>query len=150
MEEGGYGFPVGEAGLIGDLAGVEGPVGTQQVRRRSAPVWSSQARAWDGSTDHGRKRKGSRATSAAVPMRPLKGGVGPEVQGPWAGSPQHLPSPSEIQSSGVGIMKLLTSLSPQILLISDYFYAFLRREYYLTHGLYLTTKDGTEAMLVLK
>uniref|UniRef100_A0AC11BN42 Phosphatidylinositol glycan anchor biosynthesis class U n=1 Tax=Ovis aries TaxID=9940 RepID=A0AC11BN42_SHEEP len=38
----------------------------------------------------------------------------------------------------------------QILLISDYFYAFLRREYYLTHGLYLTTKDGTEAMLVLK
>lgn len=43
------------------------------------------------------------------------------------------------------------SLSPcQILLISDYFYAFLRREYYLTHGLYLTAKDGTEAMLVLK
>lgn len=43
-------------------------------------------------------------------------------------------------------------LSPylQILLISDYFYAFLRREYYLTHGLYLTAKDGTEAMLVLK
>ncbi|XP_067410564.1 phosphatidylinositol glycan anchor biosynthesis class U protein isoform X1 [Emydura macquarii macquarii] len=38
----------------------------------------------------------------------------------------------------------------QILLISDYFYAFLRREYYLTHGLYLTRKDGTEAMLVLK
>ncbi|XP_048956508.1 phosphatidylinositol glycan anchor biosynthesis class U protein isoform X4 [Canis lupus baileyi] len=38
----------------------------------------------------------------------------------------------------------------QILLISDYFYAFLRREYYLTHGLYLTAKDGTEAMLVLK
>lgn len=43
------------------------------------------------------------------------------------------------------------SLFPcQILLISDYFYAFLRREYYLTHGLYLTAKDGTEAMLVLK
>uniref|UniRef100_A0A452GMJ1 Uncharacterized protein n=1 Tax=Gopherus agassizii TaxID=38772 RepID=A0A452GMJ1_9SAUR len=38
----------------------------------------------------------------------------------------------------------------QILLISDYFYAFLRREYYLTHGLYLRRKDGTEAMLVLK
>ncbi|XP_071429216.1 phosphatidylinositol glycan anchor biosynthesis class U protein isoform X2 [Pithys albifrons albifrons] len=38
----------------------------------------------------------------------------------------------------------------QILLISDYFYAFLRREYYLTHGLYLTRQDGTEAMLVLK
>lgn len=55
------------------------------------------------------------------------------------------------QGSGADIIKLLTtSLSPQILLISDYFYAFLRREYYLTHGLYLTTKDGTEAMLVLK
>ncbi|XP_048818953.1 phosphatidylinositol glycan anchor biosynthesis class U protein isoform X2 [Lagopus muta] len=38
----------------------------------------------------------------------------------------------------------------QILLISDYFYAFLRREYYLTHGLHLTRQDGTEAMLVLK
>ncbi|XP_074867697.1 GPI-anchor transamidase component PIGU [Carettochelys insculpta] len=38
----------------------------------------------------------------------------------------------------------------QILLISDYFYAFLRRQYYLTHGLHLTRKDGTEAMLVLK
>ncbi|XP_068768467.1 phosphatidylinositol glycan anchor biosynthesis class U protein isoform X2 [Struthio camelus] len=38
----------------------------------------------------------------------------------------------------------------QILLVSDYFYAFLRREYYLTHGLYLTRQDGTEAMLVLK
>lgn len=44
----------------------------------------------------------------------------------------------------------LSPLPPQILLISDYFYAFLRREYYLTHGLYLTAKDGTEAMLVLK
>lgn len=44
----------------------------------------------------------------------------------------------------------LPPLPPQILLISDYFYAFLRREYYLTHGLYLTAKDGTEAMLVLK
>ncbi|NXL46931.1 PIGU protein, partial [Podilymbus podiceps] len=38
----------------------------------------------------------------------------------------------------------------QILLVSDYFYAFLRREYYLTHGLHLTRQDGTEAMLVLK
>ncbi|XP_065547623.1 phosphatidylinositol glycan anchor biosynthesis class U protein isoform X2 [Lathamus discolor] len=38
----------------------------------------------------------------------------------------------------------------QILLVSDYFYAFLRREYYLTHGLHLTRPDGTEAMLVLK
>ncbi|XP_051489478.1 phosphatidylinositol glycan anchor biosynthesis class U protein isoform X1 [Apus apus] len=38
----------------------------------------------------------------------------------------------------------------QILLISDYFYAFLRREFYLTHGLHLTRPDGTEAMLVLK
>uniref|UniRef100_A0A8D0GT32 Phosphatidylinositol glycan anchor biosynthesis class U n=1 Tax=Sphenodon punctatus TaxID=8508 RepID=A0A8D0GT32_SPHPU len=44
----------------------------------------------------------------------------------------------------------LTFNMGQILLISDYFYAFLRREYYLTHGLYLTGKDGTEAMLVLK
>lgn len=58
-----------------------------------------------------------------------------------AGSPQHLPSPSAL---------LTPSLSAQILLISDYFYAFLRREYYLTHGLHLTAKDGTEAMLVLK
>ncbi|XP_046881119.1 phosphatidylinositol glycan anchor biosynthesis class U protein [Hypomesus transpacificus] len=38
----------------------------------------------------------------------------------------------------------------QILLVSDYFYAFLRREYHLTHGLYLKRKDGTEATLVLK
>ncbi|KAE8576581.1 hypothetical protein XENTR_v10004250 [Xenopus tropicalis] len=38
----------------------------------------------------------------------------------------------------------------QILLVSDYFYAFLRREYHLHHGLYLTKKDGTEATLVLK
>ncbi|XP_028935931.1 phosphatidylinositol glycan anchor biosynthesis class U protein isoform X1 [Ornithorhynchus anatinus] len=38
----------------------------------------------------------------------------------------------------------------QILLVSDYFYAFLRREYYLTHGLNLPRKDGAEAMLVLK
>jgi phosphatidylinositol glycan class U len=48
------------------------------------------------------------------------------------------------------VQLLIHSLSSQILLISDYFYAFLRREYYLTHGLYLTAKDGTEAMLVLK
>ncbi|XP_029468496.1 phosphatidylinositol glycan anchor biosynthesis class U protein [Rhinatrema bivittatum] len=38
----------------------------------------------------------------------------------------------------------------QILLISDYFYAYLRREYHLSHGLYLRRKDGTEATLVLK
>ncbi|KAG8435621.1 hypothetical protein GDO86_013533 [Hymenochirus boettgeri] len=38
----------------------------------------------------------------------------------------------------------------QILLVSDYFYAFLRREYHLHHGLYLTKKDGTEASLILK
>ncbi|XP_068120314.1 phosphatidylinositol glycan anchor biosynthesis class U protein [Hyperolius riggenbachi] len=38
----------------------------------------------------------------------------------------------------------------QILLVSDYFYAFLRREYHLHHGLYLTKKDGTEATLILK
>ncbi|XP_069508362.1 phosphatidylinositol glycan anchor biosynthesis class U protein [Ambystoma mexicanum] len=38
----------------------------------------------------------------------------------------------------------------QILLVSDYFYAYLRREYHLTHGLYLRKKDGTEAALVLK
>ncbi|XP_056131221.1 phosphatidylinositol glycan anchor biosynthesis class U protein [Lampris incognitus] len=38
----------------------------------------------------------------------------------------------------------------QILLVSDYFYAFLRREHHLTHGLYLKRKDGSEATLVLK
>ncbi|XP_054639633.1 phosphatidylinositol glycan anchor biosynthesis class U protein isoform X1 [Dunckerocampus dactyliophorus] len=38
----------------------------------------------------------------------------------------------------------------QILLVSDYFYAFLRREYHLTHGLYLKKKDGSEATLILK
>uniref|UniRef100_A0A667X3F6 Phosphatidylinositol glycan anchor biosynthesis, class U n=1 Tax=Myripristis murdjan TaxID=586833 RepID=A0A667X3F6_9TELE len=38
----------------------------------------------------------------------------------------------------------------QILLVSDYFYAYLRREYHLTHGLYLKRKDGSEATLVLK
>uniref|UniRef100_A0A8C5QPI1 Phosphatidylinositol glycan anchor biosynthesis class U n=1 Tax=Leptobrachium leishanense TaxID=445787 RepID=A0A8C5QPI1_9ANUR len=37
----------------------------------------------------------------------------------------------------------------QILLVSDYFYAFLRREYHLQHGLYLTKKDGSEATLIL-
>lgn len=68
------------------------------------------------------------------------------------GSPQHPPSSSGAQGLRGGTSKLLTlsPLPPQILLISDYFYAFLRREYYLTHGLYLTAKDGTEAMLVLK
>ncbi|KAI2663859.1 Phosphatidylinositol glycan anchor biosynthesis class U protein [Labeo rohita] len=39
---------------------------------------------------------------------------------------------------------------PTILLVSDYFYAYLRREHHLTHGLYLKKKDGTEATLVLK
>ncbi|KAG1963208.1 phosphatidylinositol glycan anchor biosynthesis class U protein [Pimephales promelas] len=38
----------------------------------------------------------------------------------------------------------------QILLVSDYFYAYLRREHHLTHGLYLKKEDGTEATLVLK
>ncbi|XP_069099912.1 phosphatidylinositol glycan anchor biosynthesis class U protein isoform X3 [Pleurodeles waltl] len=38
----------------------------------------------------------------------------------------------------------------QILLVSDYFYAYLRREYHLSHGLYIRKKDGTEAALVLK
>lgn len=38
----------------------------------------------------------------------------------------------------------------QILLVSDYFYAFLRREHHLTCGLYLKKKDGSEATLVLK
>uniref|UniRef100_A0A8C6L5W3 Phosphatidylinositol glycan anchor biosynthesis, class U n=1 Tax=Nothobranchius furzeri TaxID=105023 RepID=A0A8C6L5W3_NOTFU len=38
----------------------------------------------------------------------------------------------------------------QILLVSDYFYAFLRREHHLIHGLYLKKKDGSEATLVLK
>ncbi|KAI9999473.1 hypothetical protein NQD34_018504 [Periophthalmus magnuspinnatus] len=38
----------------------------------------------------------------------------------------------------------------QILLVSDYFYAFLRREDHLTYGLYLKKKDGSEATLILK
>ncbi|KAG5274370.1 hypothetical protein AALO_G00135370 [Alosa alosa] len=38
----------------------------------------------------------------------------------------------------------------QILLVSDYFYAYLRREHHLSHGLYLKRKDGSEATLVLK
>ncbi|KAJ3603292.1 hypothetical protein NHX12_031034 [Muraenolepis orangiensis] len=38
----------------------------------------------------------------------------------------------------------------QILLVSDYFYAYLRREHHLTNGLYLKKKDGSEATLVLK
>uniref|UniRef100_A0A3Q2CC41 Phosphatidylinositol glycan anchor biosynthesis, class U n=1 Tax=Cyprinodon variegatus TaxID=28743 RepID=A0A3Q2CC41_CYPVA len=38
----------------------------------------------------------------------------------------------------------------QILLVSDYFYAFVRREHHLTYGLYLKKKDGSEATLVLK
>ncbi|KAG5836426.1 phosphatidylinositol glycan anchor biosynthesis class U protein [Anguilla rostrata] len=38
----------------------------------------------------------------------------------------------------------------QILLVSDYFYAYLRREHHLAHGLYLKRKDGSEATLVLK
>lgn len=54
-----------------------------------------------------------------------------------------------IPCSEASLMCLNISLL-QILLISDYFYAFLRREYYLTHGLHLTRQDGTEAMLVLK
>ncbi|XP_028854555.1 phosphatidylinositol glycan anchor biosynthesis class U protein [Denticeps clupeoides] len=38
----------------------------------------------------------------------------------------------------------------QVLLVSDYFYAYLRREHHLSHGLYLKKKDGSEATLVLK
>nr|XP_023838490.1 phosphatidylinositol glycan anchor biosynthesis class U protein-like [Salvelinus alpinus] len=38
----------------------------------------------------------------------------------------------------------------QIMLVSDYFYAYLWREHHLTHGLYLKRKDGSEATLVLK
>lgn len=45
---------------------------------------------------------------------------------------------------------VLTFAFPQILLVSDYFYAFLRREHHLTYGLYLKRKDGSEATLVLK
>jgi len=41
-------------------------------------------------------------------------------------------------------------MPPQILLVSDYFYAYLRREHHLTHGLYLKKEDGSEATLVLK
>uniref|UniRef100_A0A3Q3WT01 Uncharacterized protein n=1 Tax=Mola mola TaxID=94237 RepID=A0A3Q3WT01_MOLML len=38
----------------------------------------------------------------------------------------------------------------QILLMSDYFYAFLRREHHLSYGLYLKKINGSEATLVLK
>uniref|UniRef100_A0AAZ3PYU0 Phosphatidylinositol glycan anchor biosynthesis, class U n=1 Tax=Oncorhynchus tshawytscha TaxID=74940 RepID=A0AAZ3PYU0_ONCTS len=38
----------------------------------------------------------------------------------------------------------------QILVVSDYFYVYLRREHHLTHGQYLKRKDGSEATLVLK
>uniref|UniRef100_UPI00398F19D1 phosphatidylinositol glycan anchor biosynthesis class U protein n=1 Tax=Pristiophorus japonicus TaxID=55135 RepID=UPI00398F19D1 len=38
----------------------------------------------------------------------------------------------------------------QILLISDYFYAYIRREYHLVTGLHLKSKDGKEAHIVLK
>ncbi|XP_072099464.1 phosphatidylinositol glycan anchor biosynthesis class U protein isoform X1 [Mobula birostris] len=37
----------------------------------------------------------------------------------------------------------------QILLVSDYFYAFLRREYHLVKGLHLKSKDGKEAHVIL-
>lgn len=45
---------------------------------------------------------------------------------------------------------ILVFFPPQILLVSDYFYAFLRREHHLSYGLYLKKKDGSEATLVLK
>lgn len=45
---------------------------------------------------------------------------------------------------------ILIFVFPQILLVSDYFYAFLRREHHLSYGLYLKKKDGSEATLVLK
>ncbi|XP_064856786.1 phosphatidylinositol glycan anchor biosynthesis class U protein [Oncorhynchus nerka] len=38
----------------------------------------------------------------------------------------------------------------QILVVSDYFYVYLRREHHLTHGQYLKRRDGSEATLVLK
>lgn len=57
MEDGGYGFPVGEAGLTGGLAGLEGPMGIQEVRWRT-PVWSPEVRAWDGSVEHGMGTQG--------------------------------------------------------------------------------------------
>ncbi|XP_055508177.1 phosphatidylinositol glycan anchor biosynthesis class U protein [Leucoraja erinacea] len=38
----------------------------------------------------------------------------------------------------------------QILLVSDYFYAFIRREYHLIVGLHLKSKDGKEAHIVLR
>ncbi|XP_059836859.1 phosphatidylinositol glycan anchor biosynthesis class U protein [Hypanus sabinus] len=37
----------------------------------------------------------------------------------------------------------------QILLVSDYFYAFVRREYHLVKGLHLKSKDGKEAHVIL-
>ncbi|XP_072918172.1 phosphatidylinositol glycan anchor biosynthesis class U protein [Hemitrygon akajei] len=37
----------------------------------------------------------------------------------------------------------------QILLVSDYFYAFIRREYHLVKGLHLKSKDGKEAHVIL-
>lgn len=62
---------------------------------------------------------------------------------------KHVSLYSSVPCSEASLMCLNISLL-QILLVSDYFYAFLRREYYLTHGLHLTRQDGTEAMLVLK
>ncbi|XP_067856387.1 phosphatidylinositol glycan anchor biosynthesis class U protein [Heptranchias perlo] len=38
----------------------------------------------------------------------------------------------------------------QILLVSDYFYAYIRREYHLVEGLHLKSQDGREAHIVLK
>lgn len=116
------------------------PSGEAEERPLAAkgPFWGSEPRAWEGDGNPRDGRGGDGTVQAASEVQDL------------AGSPPHLPSPSATQDSGRFLSTAHPSVSQQILLISDYFYAFLRREYYLTHGLYLTAKDGTEAMLVLK
>lgn len=64
MEDGGNRFPMGEAGLTGDTAGVKGPVGTQ-VRWKGTSV---ELRPGLGVEDHG---GGGRATSEG-PVRPCR------------------------------------------------------------------------------
>lgn len=76
MEDGRHRFLVGEAGLTGELAGVEGPVGTQEVRWG---LWlhkyqSGVQRPGPGKemcVDLGIGREGSTGTSE-VPARPCR------------------------------------------------------------------------------
>lgn len=117
------------------------PSGEAEERPLAAtgPFWGSEPRAWEGDRTPRGGAGGMEQSRQLLKCKTLQGL-----------SPPHLPSPSATQDSGRFLSTAHPSVSQQILLISDYFYAFLRREYYLTHGLYLTAKDGTEAMLVLK